>query len=223
MNVLDFIFPKYCVECRKPGKYMCGECIAKVERARLICPYCNYHSYGGLAHTHCRNKTSMAGMYAFYRYEGVIRKAILALKYKFAHDVARELVDCLDLSRFNFQNTVITPVPLHKMRQNWRGFNQSGVLAKLVAGKSQCECLENVIIKLENTTAQARLGKTERLQNIRGKFAVNKKIVDDLVVHRKKIVIFDDVWTTGATINEISKTLKKAGAKNIWGMSVARS
>ncbi len=215
--LLDLLFPKYCLECRRPGKYVCNECLAKVEIARPICPVCKRASFGGVTHSYCKSGFSLDGLVSAYRYEGVIRKAILALKYRFAYDIARELAGLIQPS---FNNAVFLPVPLYPSRERWRGFNQAGIMAKLLAKKGKSEYQESAVLRLGNTTPQVKLGKAERLQNIRGKFAVNETFVPDGC---KKYIIFDDVWTTGATISEIGKVLKKAGAKEVWGMSVART
>lgn len=215
--LLDLLFPKYCLMCRKRGKYMCEACLTKVDKARLVCPVCKQGSYGGKTHSICKSRFSLDGFVSYYKYDGVVRKAILGLKYRFAYDIASELSALVD---FNGKNTVFVPVPLFPARERWRGFNQAGIVGELVAKRIGARYVNNAVLRLENTTPQVKLGKEDRLQNIRGKFAVNKTFVPD---KSKIYVIFDDVWTTGATITEVGKVLKKAGAAKAWGMSLART
>ena len=137
------------------------------------------------------------------------------MKYRFAYDVISEFVE--HLASFKFQNAILVPIPLHKQRQNWRGFNQSSLLAKEISKKFNLTCVESALIRIENTTPQAHLGKEERLQNIRGKFAVK----EPFSLINKQIVLIDDVWTTGSTMKECAKVLKKAGAKEVWGWTLA--
>lgn len=226
MNILDILFPKNCLECKKSGKYICSECLAKVERAKLICPVCKKYSFSGKTHSFCIHKHALNGMHSFYKYEGVVRKAILKLKYNFASDVAGELVDSLKMNS-SLKNAILVPVPLHRTRENWRGFNQAAILGKKLAEKENWIYEDQMVLRLENTTPQARLGREERLRNISGKFAVNANASLEALakwdISNKTVVIFDDVWTTGATISEICKELKKIGVKEVWGMSVARS
>lgn len=220
MNLLDLLFPRNCLECKKAGEYICTQCLAKVEQAKLICPLCKKYSFNGKTHSFCANKSPLDGLYSFYKYEGVIRKAILRIKYNFAYDVAGELVNNLK-GEVNLGGAILVPVPLHKKRENWRGFNQSTILAKLLAEKNKWTYQNNLVLRLENTIPQARLGKNERMRNISGKFAVNNEILPQWI--DRTIVIFDDVWTTGATMSELANELKEAGIKRVWGMSVARS
>jgi ComF family protein len=219
--LLDILFPRYCFECKKPGRYICPECLSKVESAKIICPVCKRFSFEGKTHSFCKSKFTLDGFYAFYRYEGVIRKTILALKYRFIYTAVEELVSCLGFKGLSLPGKpVIVPIPLHIKRERWRGFNQAEILGKFIAKKNNWEFVNNALLRPENTTPQVNLGKTERMQNIRGKFAVNRGFIPDV---SKIYIIFDDVWTTGSTILEACKVLKKAGAKTVWGMSVART
>ena len=229
MNFLDLLFPKKCLECGKAGKYMCSSCLAKVSAAKPICPVCKRYSYNGKTHTFCINKYSLNGFASTYQYDGVIRKAILRLKYNFASALSDELVKNINL-KVNFQNTVLVPIPLHPKREKWRGFNQAALLGKQIAQKYKWDFAEKALIRTENTTPQVQLGRKDRLQNIRGKFAVNEKVLSVILKSRSSetiesqptFIIFDDVWTTGATISESCRVLKKSGAREVWGMTVAR-
>src|SRR5260221_6689885 len=110
MDLLDLFFPKSCLECKKPGKYICSDCLAKVEVLNRFNP---------------TTKTC-----SIFRYEGVIRKAIIKIKYNFAYDVASELANiCVENCKFlpaqagKIENCILVPIPLHKRREYWRGFN----------------------------------------------------------------------------------------------------
>ena len=230
MSLLDLLFPKNCLECKRPGKYFCDHCLSKMEYTKPICPVCKRYSFQGKTHSFCTTKTSLDGLISFWKYEGVIRKGILALKYRFASDVVKELVETLDLDNLKeSEKTVLVPVPLHIKRERWRGFNQSAVLGKLIAEKAGLDFTEELVLKLENTTPQAKLGKTERMRNISGKFAVNANASREAppaqagLAKWDRIIVFDDVWTTGSTMAEVCKELKLAGAKDVCGMCVARN
>ncbi len=165
-------------------------------------------------------------IYSIWKYEGIIRLAILALKYKFASEIASELAEaCLTQIKtlntiYNSQYTILIPVPLHKLRQNWRGFNQAEEIGKIIARNMDWEFSPDLIIKAKASEPQAELTRGERLRNLHGKFAVNNKVYS-LVPNNYCLVVFDDVATTGSTIKEIAKVLIDNGAKKVIGLTIA--
>lgn len=220
MNLLDLFFPKKCLECGDFGNYICERCIFKVPKARQTCCECGYYSFAGKTHPSCFRETSLDGHFSVWQYGGVMRKAIHAFKYRFASDVARELSLYWQIDSLEFSDAVLVAVPLHVARQKWRGFNQSELIAKcLMRQKGYCYA-ENALIRTKNTTPQAQLGKKERLQNMRGKFAVNPSFKEQ-IGNYKTVILVDDVWTTGATMKEAAKALKKAGSNSVWGFTLA--
>jgi len=112
----------------------------------------------------------------------------------------------------------IIPIPLFLKRLKWRGFNQSEEIAKILAGYFEMPFLQDALIRIKDTRPQIELPKEERAKNIKDAF---------MCQHPKKIkniniILFDDVYTTGATMREAAKILKRAGAKQIIGLTVAR-
>ena len=214
-------FPRYCLECRKQGKYICLDCLSKVHKASFVCPFCKSFSYSGVTHPSCQSKTILSGAVAIWKYEGVIRKAILALKYKFASDIALEIVSLIELNldKNHLETGTVVPVPLYQDRLRWRGFNQAYILGEAFAKNMNLE-FGNALIRKVNTPPQARLHKSERLRNMRGVFAVNKQFEPN--IKGQKVILFDDVWTTGATLEEAARELKQNGALEVWGLSIAR-
>lgn len=206
MGILDLVYPKYCLECRQIGQYICSKCLFRVSTVHIISP----------------------DGYAIWRYEGVIRKAILALKYKFASDIANELATLASSEIVNcklkIENSVLVPIPLHSKRQRWRGFNQSEELGKRIAKQLGMGYNKDLLVRVVNTPPQVRLHKAERLRNTRGIFALKtpNEALSEVGLDRKDIILFDDVWTTGSTLNEAARVLKKAGAKRIIALAIAR-
>jgi len=199
MTIFDILFPKKCLECGRNGGYICEVCLAKVPKA------------------------APPGL---WEYRGVVRKAILALKYRFAADVAFELgelasqqipsqntVHCL-------QNTILVPIPLHKKRQNWRGFNQAEAIGAQIAKNLGWKYRNDILVRTEAGEPQVGLSKKERVQNISGKYAVNNSFRSTDYSSRT-VVLFDDVATTGSTLAEAARVLKKAGAKRVVRLTIA--
>ena len=199
MNLLDLLFPKNCLECNKEGKYLCSDCVEKV-----------------LDGTFDKNN------FAIFKYRGVIRNAITTLKYKFATDIADELVDiCIKRLKSNkLRKVTLIPIPLYKLRYNWRGFNQSEILGEKLAKAMNWKFLPDLLIRNKNTIPQVGLKGISRHSNLSGVFSLNP--THNLLPITCHLVLFDDVYTTGSTINEAKKVLKLAGFKNIYSLTIAR-
>lgn len=216
MDLFDLIFPKKCLGCGRAGKYICERCLKAAEKAYLVCPVCKNFSVSGATHSYCNSKTSLDGVVAIFRYEGIIKKAVKRIKYNFNFDIASELANLVSPEIRGFAGFVVVPIPIHSSRQRWRGFNQAQILGQSIAKNLGLEYQKDLLTKVKKTPQQVGLHRSERLRSIRGVFAVNAKTVPE------NILLFDDVWTTGATLNEAAKVLKKAGAKTIWGLTIAR-
>lgn len=223
MTLLDFIFPKTCLECGKDGPYLCADCVAKVKLAKPICPYCERSSIDGLTHIKCAKKYGLNGLISIWEYEGVVRSAILALKYKYSLEVGSELssvfVDYIHNSSFLIPNSsILVPIPIHWYRQNFRGFNQSDLVGREVAKALGLKFIPDLLIKKKPTISQVELKGDERRQNLKGVFAINPSYK----LLATSYLLFDDVFTTGSTLREAAKTLKRAGAGKVWGLAIAR-
>ncbi len=221
---LDLLFPKICLSCGKGGIYICPDCLAKVRLVKSVCPYCEKASIDGVTHVKCRRKFGLDGLISIWEYEGVIRKAILALKYKYSLEVGSELssifVSYLHSSLFTISNSsVLVPVPLHWYRENFRGFNQSGLIGRAVSDALGLEFVPDLLIKKKPTISQVELKGATRRSNLKGVFIVSPNI---LVSQYPSIILFDDVFTTGSTLMEAAKVLKHAGVEKVWGLTIAR-
>ncbi len=225
---LDLVFPKKCVSCKRLGSYICQKCREDISSAPPFCPICGKKAIDGATHFGCKKKLGLDGVVCIWNYRGVVRKAILTLKYKFTFDLADEL--CLlayPLIEENFslsflKNKILVPIPLSSGRKKWRGFNQTELLGKILAGHFGWRFSPNLLLRKKFVRPQTGLGKKERSKNIRGNFEVNpeyKRILEDNV----QIVLFDDVWTTGATLKEACKALKRKGFPVVWGFTLAKT
>lgn len=230
MNILDILFPKTCVGCGKYGGYFCGGCTSEIKQSELVCPFCERASLGGVVHAVCKRKYGLDGLWSLGIYEDSLRKAIQKLKYKWVSEVASELVEItleywaknspllLDKIKKNQgRSWIVTSVPLHARRQKWRGFNQSELLAKLFALKLGLK-YQMTLKRIRNTTPQMKLLSHERKLNIRNAF----ERADNLQSTADRILLIDDVWTTGSTLKECCYVLKRSGAKSVWALTIAR-
>jgi len=206
-----------------------------------ICPVCEKPSIGGHTHPKCFKKDSLNGLTSVFAYKGLIKKAITKLKYKFISDIADDLVEVFlsscgeDITFSSYcqkEKPILVPIPLHPSRLRWRGFNQSELLGKMIAQNLGLNFMPEILVRIKNTKPQMKLSEKERQENIRGAFMLNSPARNAAhsvagghlpfpIIH-SPFIIFDDVWTSGATIKEAGKILKQNGAKKVWGLTIAR-
>jgi len=222
MNVLDIIFPIECLGCKKRGKYICSDCLFKVKNAKLLCVECHKPSIDGATHVKCRRVLSPDFAFSPWDYDGVIREAILRLKYNFAYKIAENLAE-----EFVFKikrdipilpkKAVLIPIPLYKTRKNWRGFNQSEEMGEIIAKKIGWNYTKDLLYRRKKTKPQTELKGKERETNIRNAFSLDKSLMPS----DENYIIFDDVMTTGSTLKEACKVLKRKGVRKVWGLTIA--
>jgi len=198
--------------------------VAKVKKAVPICPECQKPSIDGFTHTKCAKKYGIEGLVTLWSLNGVIKKAIGTLKYKYVSDIANELACHVGNNLKNtdvipFGKCLLLPIPIHWYRENVRGFNQSAEIGKLVSDKLGWKYVDDLLIRKRYTTPQVKLIKSQRQKNIKNAFIKTSK---NLPSRSKTIVLFDDVYTTGSTLREAANVLKRSGATRVWALTVAR-
>lgn len=218
MGLLDLLFPKKCVSCGKTGNYLCDKCTSEIEYLQVqICSVCYKAAIGGKTHPRCETRIGLDGIVSFCNYKGPVKKLIKNLKYRFTTDLSGEISDKLAFSSSVLpdKSWVMLPLPLHKSRENFRGFNQAEILGRIVAQKLNLSFDRSVLKRQLATESQVGLSQKQRKENIDKAFGVMRE------VRGKSFYIFDDVWTSGATLKSAAKTLKLAGAEYVWGMTLA--
>ncbi len=221
----DLLFPRRCLGCGQSGQYFCEDCLKKIKLVgKQVCPVCKRSAINGKTHSRCQTRYSLDGLISIFVYQGMIRQAISKLKYKFATDLAEELI-ALSIKRLlsGFKPKtfrIIIPIPLHSRRQRWRGFNQAELLGGMLAEKFDWLVRTDVLVRYRHTKPQMGLKGKERKRNIKGVFKTNPEFkINNL---KSEVLLFDDVWTTGSTLREAGQMLKRAGVKEIWGLTIAR-
>jgi len=225
--LLDLLFPRFCFGCHQEGSYLCEDCRAILEISQY--QYCLCYKpirviRGGKCST-CASK-KLNGIYSAVSYRNKLVQALIKnFKYEpFVKELAKPLAQLMT-DHFQLLDTMpdfsgfaLVAIPLEKKKMRKRGFNQAEEIAKELSLFLNLPLLKNVLIKTKETVSQTELSEFNRLENIKGVFQCpNPEIVQD-----KKILLIDDVYTTGATMNEAARILKEAGAKQVWGVTVAR-
>ncbi len=219
-DILSVIYPNHCVGCGKilsitGDKWVCDECGDSFEISDgKRCEKCGriiYHR--GSCRVCSSKKTYFDKGYSVFEYKDAVRSGIMDFKYrgmfrygKFLGRIMAEYAENNIKSNFDY----VTAVPLHSARYRKRGYNQSEILARYAAKSLGVE-YKNILVRSVNTKPQNSLGSKERLENIKGAFSVKKNVSVD----GKRILIVDDIFTTGSTINECSKILKQNKAAGV--------
>lgn len=185
---------------------------------------CERASFDGQTHPGCQTRYSLDGLTSFFRYDGSVKAVIKRLKYKpYLSDLADLLVRQFfnnNLIKQQFSNNfIVISVPLYSSRERSRGFNQARLIGKKIADKLGLQFVNGVLKRTRNTKPQVELKGKERRENILNAFVVSPNI---LISQYSNILLVDDVWTTGSTLRTCSNVLKRAGAKKVWAMTVAR-
>lgn len=226
----DVIFPPVCAACDAPLSlpatgYLCPECMNAVKP--IESPYCStcgipFAGPDGSSHA-CgaciKNPPSFTKARSPFLYKGPIRELLHRIKYK-EDGYALKAIQYLSSDFMHAHPDVFDaaiPVPLHRIRMQERGFNQSIRIAMKFFSRKKV--LFDLLERTRNTPSQTGLGSSERIKNVKGAFHVSKKLPQGL----NSFLVVDDVLTTGATAIECAKALRKAGAKEVQVFTVARA
>jgi ComF family protein len=218
---LDLFFPPWCIGCGREGKYICDSCLQNLPLiSPPICVTCGRPlTIDGTCPGCIEGKVDIDGIRAPFLFDGVIRKAIHEFKYRNLKDISTSLAKFLHdfLLDSPLPVDVLVPVPIHRKRLRERGYNQSSLIARELSRMCGMPIIENCLIRKVNTPPQVRTTSAiERRKNISNAFAcINNRL------EGKKILLIDDVSTSGATLNTCAGVLKAAGAVSVWGLTIA--
>lgn len=203
-NALDFLFPPACGVCEKIGEgYLCKNCYQELQKYKIK--------------TNIRTER-----FHLLRYEGIIREKMIAYKFydkSYLYNLFYKiLIDDKSACEFLKSYDIIIPVPIHKKRKWQRGYNQSELIAKKISSELKIPIVTDVLKKQINTLPQSTLDKIDRAKNAQNVYNVENR----LKILNKRVLIFDDIYTTGATAQECKKVLKIAGANKVGVMTIAK-
>lgn len=232
--ILDIIFPPVCLNCGKEENYLCDDCQSLIEISQYqFCPGCGKITLDGRTCGKCRREIKLTGLYSAADYQNkLMKKTISQFKYEpFVRKLAAPLCSLIIahfkllnkqpafLNKENKSEFILIPVPLSKKRLRWRGFNQAEEIAKELSTNLEIPDMNRILLRTKETAPQINLAREEREKNIKGAFSADNK---EISLRNKKILLVDDVYTTGSTMNECARVLKSAGTKQIWGITLAR-
>jgi len=202
--MLDILYPQICGICGKIDyKSLCNKCKIKLEKEFKF-QTDNYEDD--------LSKNFVEHNY-FFKYENIIRSQILALKFQEKPYIYKTITYFLKNKQKYLENLkkydIILIVPISKQRKKERGYNQSQLIAKDISKIVKVPIQKNILFKIKNTAPQSTLNKKQREENTKGVY----KIINENKLNNKKILIIDDIYTTGNTVNECAKVLIQKGIK----------
>jgi len=230
--MLDLLYPRNCVRCGASSPealpHLCWDCLSdtpKIDAPFCVC--CGDPVAGAIQHDYtcfaCSRETPAFDFArSAVRYEGAVGEALRDLKYHqavwLAPDLAALLLACVQAEYPGVEFDGITAVPLHATRFRARGFNQSGLLAAALARKMEIPYKGKAARRIRSTTTQTGLTAPQRAVNVHAAFRTGlfASLKD------RRILLVDDVMTTGATVNACARALKKGGAASVHVVTVAR-
>lgn len=211
-RILDAIFPQTCTICGKlDHSSLCKKCQIELENIQEPNILSNFEE----------EKYFNELIYVF-KYEGLIRKLLIQYKFQEKPYIVKSFVNFLLNDKKIFKKIksfdIIIPVPISTKRKKDRGYNQSLLLAKEISKKTGQIIANNCLYKTKNIIEQSKLNKEERKLNIQGVY----EFKNEQIITNKKILLIDDIYTTGSTANECCKMLQKGKPKKIGVFTVAK-
>lgn len=233
MNIIGFLteilFPDICLSCREQARTphgsgaLCNACLNAIPlHTTLLCVVCRARLADNKRVCHAATPLRLASI-SRYR-EPAIAALVHHLKYK-RHTRVLASIDALLIKQlpaisYRLEGYIVIPVPLHPSRERRRGFNQSLLIARLISEKLNLPLVTDELLKARQTLPQAKTKNIkERRQNLAGSFTLAGK----QNLYRQKILLVDDVCTSGTTLIEAANTLKRAGAQEIIGFTLAQT
>lgn len=197
----DILYPKRCVRCASSGSWVCASCLASCVRVDSL-------TIGAVP--------NLTATYAVYAYTDTIRELVHEFKYRGVFSIGKWMAQQIAPLVSQDSYSVIVPVPMHRKRRRYRGYNQSEVIGRYLSNFTSIP-MRGVLSRTRITSPQYMLNGEERWRNVQGAFVANVKLSGDLVL------LVDDVLTTGATLSECAKVLLESGAKDVHGAVFARA
>ena len=219
--LLDLLFPRLCVGCGTEGNFLCDSCIGTLPQLQTpFCDRCGLPIPENIICPDCKNlPLTIDGIRSVYHHEGLAREAVHSLKYKNMKTLANPLAALMAnyLADNPFEIDTLVAAPMHAKRLRTRGYNQPELLARELSHLTGLYFAKDSLIRTKYTTSQVSLTADDRRNNVDGAFECKDRFFQD-----KKVLLIDDVCTTGATLNACAIALKKGGAASVWGLTLSR-
>ncbi len=231
---LDFLYPPRCLVCRETGpESFCKKCLGSAQH--IIADYCalcgrvhdyNFNTKAKICRSCQEEKPHFDLARSVVLYDSAIKKSLHHLKFaqktSLIYPLGDLMVRHIDRHLPEIKHAgceMLVTVPLSDKRLKQRGFNQCDLLAEILSSHYNIPFIKNLLSRIRDTQAQYKLSRLERQKNLQGVFALGSKAV----LPAKRILLLDDIYTTGTTANECAKVLKENGAEKVYVLTLSRA
>ena len=236
---MELLYPRKCIFCgrvitmksyrgiirEKSYDFLCKDCKEDIKKAYIEEPYCLKcgKQLDNMTQEYCVDCRRLNHIYdrglSVFKYHDRIKESVYRFKYKdckcygefYGEQMAEKYKEIIK----KWQPNAIIPVPIHKARMRKRGYNQAELIGRALAKKINIPLDVNVLFRDKKTEPQKKLSKEIRIKNLENAFKVSTN-----VVRYNKIILVDDIYTTGATINACARVLKQAGVQEVYFISI---
>lgn len=225
---LDLLFPPHCAACQRFGAWLCADCLGEIEKIEPpVCRHCGLPQAGDGGVVVCNrcqaSPLQLDGLRSYAIHSGPLRKAIHQFKYEDLRALASLLGQLMAdgwrrLAPPDLELDAVAPVPLHRNRQRQRGFNQAALLARELGACLQLPVVEDALVRSRATAPQVDLNVEERRTNVHGAFQCRGNSLSGV-----RVLLVDDVCTSGATLESACLALRSAGATAVWACTLTRA
>jgi ComF family protein len=218
---LDLLFPIQCAGCGEADTIWCDECAASLVRLEEpLCQVCGNPLENRRPCSSCSSRKPELPVRSFAKYSGRVSHALLHLKYHPDRQLAAVMGGWLEelYRREGWSAEVVVPVPLSKHRAQKRGFNQAALLAEALGALIDLPVDSSSLQRVEDTRSQVGLDPDERWKNVEYAFRAGSRTFKDM-----DVLVVDDLFTTGATLSACAMASRAAGARSVFGLTIARA
>ena len=229
-GIINLIYPAFCRSCgKKTIQYICKDCFKEIKkRTPPFCIKCGkkIHKSPRLEELCCdckKNSIYFDRAFSVFQYDGMFKEMIHDAKYRklsLVKEFMESSVDFIKEQDIAKNTSIVLSIPMHPVRLFKREINLSHILAKYIAKKMNLQYSAKLLKKTKNTSPQTGLKRNERIKNIKGSFSLEKNGLS--YIKDKNMLLVDDIFTTGSTVNECARILKDAGASYVEVITLAR-
>lgn len=210
--------------CKTEGDWICSTCLNRIRLYNYhLCPICELENKDGSVCGYCKDISHLDGLLVILENNKLSQKMIHLVKYNFISDIFTylkpKILEYFNRNSFWRNFFILVPVPLHRRRFLERGFNQSQLICNIIGEIKGNKINNQLLKKIKYNRRQVGLSASKRHSNIVSSFKVDPNFSED---YDQPIIIVDDVYTTGSTMEECAKQLKIAGYKKVWGLVLIR-